>query len=53
VVTGKVCGVLVDGPLGHSWAPTLSRESMVNVGTVPVLPSDRPSGSAAGRLVVS
>ena len=40
-------------PLGHSWAPTLSRESVVNVGTVLVPPSDRPAGSAAGRLVVS
>jgi hypothetical protein len=34
-------------PLGHSWAPTLSSESVVNVGTVPVFPH-RPASQVGG-----
>ena len=39
-------------PLGHSWAPTPSRESVVNVGTVPappVRPASRVGGGQARR----
>jgi hypothetical protein len=39
-------------PLGHSWAPVPTSESVVNVGTVPVLPVRSASRSVAGRRVV-
>jgi hypothetical protein len=34
----KDCGVVVAMLQGHSWAPTLSMGSGVNVGTIPVAP---------------
>src|SRR5262249_4744275 len=42
--------------LGHSWAPTLSRESVVNVGTVlvpPVRPASRVGGGKARRQLMA
>ena len=35
----KVCGVAVAKLQGQSWAPTPSRGSRVNVGTIPTVPS--------------
>ena len=35
----KDCGVIVAMLQGHSWAPTPSKGSGVNVGTIPVAPS--------------
>ena len=43
----KVCGVAVAMLQGHSWAPTPSNGSRVNVGTIPAVPS--PASSHAGR----
>ncbi|MGH9043837.1 MAG: hypothetical protein ACRDVP_03195, partial [Acidimicrobiales bacterium] len=37
--TMKDCGVIVAMLQGHSWAPTPSKGSGVNVGTIPVVPS--------------
>jgi hypothetical protein len=34
----KACGVAVARLQGHSWAPTLSMGSRVNVGTIPAVP---------------
>jgi len=42
----KVCGVVVAMLQGHSWAPTPSNGSRVNVGTIPTVPSP-----ASGQLV--
>jgi hypothetical protein len=42
----KVCGVIVAMLQGHSWAPTLSKGSRVNVGTIPAVPFP-----ASGQLV--
>jgi len=39
----NACGVAVAMLQGHSWAPTPSKGSGVNVGTIPVAPS--PAGS--------
>lgn len=41
--TVKACGVAVAILQGHSWAPTPSNGSGVNVGTIPAVPS--PAGS--------
>ena len=51
----KVCGVAAAMLQGHSWAPTLSNGSPVNVGTTPVAPSAASSlllvaGKARRRL---
>ena len=35
----KACGVVVAMLQGHSWAPTPSNGSTVNVGTIPAVPS--------------
>jgi hypothetical protein len=42
----KACGVLVARLQGHSWAPTPSKGSRVNVGTILAVPSP-----ASGQLV--
>jgi hypothetical protein len=42
----KVCGVAVAMLQGHSWAPTPSKGSRVNVGTIPAVPFP-----ASGQLV--
>ena len=42
----KACGVAVARLQGHSWAPTPSKGSRVNVGTIPAVPSP-----ASGLLV--
>ncbi len=34
----NVCGVAVARPQGHSWAPTPSKGSGMNVGTTPAVP---------------
>ena len=44
--TVKGCGVAVARLQGHSWAPTLSKGSRVNVGTISAVPSP-----ASGLLV--
>lgn len=41
--TVNACGVVVARLQGHSWAPTPSNGSTVNVGTIPAVPS--PIGS--------
>jgi hypothetical protein len=48
--TMKVCGVVVARLQGHSWAPTPSSGSVVNVGTIPVVPSP-PSRVVGGGKV--
>ncbi len=51
----KACGVAVARLQGHSWAPTPSKGSRVNVGTIPVVPSPASSllvgGQARRRLM--
>ena len=53
----KVCGVAAAMLQGHSWAPTLSMGSGVNVGTIPVAPSPAScqlvGGKARRRLMPS
>jgi len=53
----KDCGVVVAMLQGHSWAPTLSMGSGVNVGTIPVAPSPAScqlvGGKARRRLMPS
>ena len=55
--TVKVCGVAVAMLQGHSWAPTPSNGSGVNVGTIPVAPYASSSllvvGKARRRLMPS
>jgi hypothetical protein len=55
--TVKVCGVAVARLQGHSWAPTLSNGSEVNVGTISAVPSPASSllvgGKARRRLMLS
>lgn len=55
--TVKACGVVVAMLQGHSWAPTPSIGSGVNVGTNPVVPSPASSllaeGKASRRLMPS
>jgi hypothetical protein len=53
--TVNACGVVVVMLQGHSWAPTPSNGSMVNVGTIPAVPSPASSllvgGKARRRLM--
>ncbi len=55
--TVKVCGVAVAMLQGHSWAPTPSNGSGVNVGTIPAVPdpgsSQLSGGKARRRLMLS
>jgi len=54
--TVKACGVAVAMLQGHSWAPTPSSGSTVNVGTIPAVPSPAISlmvgGKARRRLML-
>jgi hypothetical protein len=45
----KACGVAVARLQGHSWAPTPSNGSGVNVGTIPAVPSPACSLLAGGK----
>jgi hypothetical protein len=45
----KVCGVVVAMLQGHSWAPTPSMGSGVNVGTTPVAPSPASCQLVGGK----
>jgi hypothetical protein len=45
----KACGVVVAKQQGHSWAPTPSSGSRVNVGTIPVAPSPPSSQLVGGK----
>jgi hypothetical protein len=47
--TVKACGVVVAMLQGHSWAPTPSSGSRVNVGTIPVAPSPTCNQLAGGK----
>jgi len=47
--TVKACGVAVVMLQGHSWAPTPSKGSRVNVGTIPVVPSPASSQLVGGK----
>ena len=47
--TMKDCGVVVAMLQGHSWAPTLSMGSGVNVGTIPVAPYPASCQLAGGK----
>jgi len=55
--TVKACGVTVAMLQGHSWAPTPSNGSRVNVGTIPTVPSPATfqvvGGKARCRLMPS
>jgi hypothetical protein len=46
----KVCGVVVARLQGHSWAPTPSSGSVVNVGTIPAVPSPSSSVLDGGKV---
>ena len=54
--TVNACGVAVAMLQGHSWAPTPSNGSTVNVGTIPAVPSPASSllvgGKARRRLML-
>ena len=45
----KACGVVVARQQGHSWAPTPSSGSRVNVGTIPKAPDPANSQWAGGK----
>ena len=47
--TVKDCGVVVAMLQGHSWAPTPSKGSGVNVGTIPVAPHPASSQLVGGK----
>ena len=47
--TVKACGVVVARLQGHSWAPTPSIGSRVNVGTIPAVPSPTSSQLDEGK----
>jgi hypothetical protein len=47
--TVKACGVAVAMLQGHSWAPTPSSGSTVNVGTIPAVPSPAISLMVGGK----
>ena len=47
--TMKVCGVVVAKLQGHSWAPTPSIGSRVNVGTIPTASSPASSQLVEGK----
>jgi len=55
--TVKACGVVVARLQGHSWTPTPSKGSRVNVGTTPTVPvpvsSPLVEGKARRRLMPS
>ena len=46
----NACGVAVAMLQGHSWAPTPSNGSMVNVGTIPAVPSPSSSLLVGGKV---
>jgi len=48
--TVKACGVAVARLQGHSWAPTLSKGSRVNVGTIPMVPFPASSLLVGGKV---
>lgn len=48
--TVKVCGVVVAKLQGHSWAPTPSNGSRVNVGTIPMVPPRHARSVAGGKV---
>ncbi len=45
----NACGVVVAMLQGHSWAPTPSTGSRVNVGTIPMVPSPASSQLVEGK----
>ncbi len=45
----KVCGVAAAMLQGHSWAPTPSNGSTVNVGTIPAVPESGCGQQAGGK----
>jgi hypothetical protein len=45
----NACGVAVAMLQGHSWAPTPSNASRVNVGTIPTVPSCHPARATGGK----
>ena len=45
----NACGVVVAMLQGHSWAPTPSSGSRVNVGTIPAVPSPTSNQLAGGK----
>jgi hypothetical protein len=47
--TVNACGVAVAKLQGHSWAPTPSNGSRVNVGTIPPVPPREPARLAVGK----
>lgn len=47
--TPKACGVGVAKLQGHSWAPTPSKGSRVNVGTIPAVPFPASSPLVGGK----
>jgi hypothetical protein len=47
--TVKACGVAVAMLQGHSWAPTPSIGSAVNVGTIPAVPNPRRGQRCGGK----
>src|SRR3954449_455294 len=49
--TVKACGVAVAMLQGHSWAPTPSNGSGVNVGTIPPVPSRAAASCPAGKRI--
>jgi hypothetical protein len=48
--TMNACGVVVAKLQGHSWAPTPSNGSRVNVGTIPIVPPQRANGVMGGKV---
>ena len=46
----NACGVAVAMLQGHSWTPTLSKGSRVNVGTIPAVPERASSQLAGGKV---
>jgi hypothetical protein len=48
--TVNACGVAVAMLQGHSWAPTPSNGSTVNVGTIPAVPSPVSSLLVGGKV---
>jgi len=47
--TLNACGVVVAKLQGHSWTPTLSNDSTVNVGTISMAPSSANSQLVDGK----
>ena len=48
--TVNACGVVVAMLQGHSWAPTPSTGSRVNVGTIPMVPPHDPARVVVGKV---